>query len=143
MRLLHAEVAVPRLLPAERWSLTPPFHPYRTRGLKFLTAAVYSLLPYRHLLRGAQQLTGALLCEARTFLPRSAFSRENIPESVLTGGDCPTQYIWCQGSESNRHLQLFRLALSPHQLPRRISCGDLQSPAPIFADGPRTDLPRR
>jgi len=29
LALLHAGFAVPPLLPAERWALTPPFHPYQ------------------------------------------------------------------------------------------------------------------
>src|SRR2546426_12053592 len=31
LALLRLGVAVPRLLPAARWALTPPFHPYPTR----------------------------------------------------------------------------------------------------------------
>src|SRR5712692_1535121 len=31
LALLRAGFTVPRALPLERWALTPPFHPYRTR----------------------------------------------------------------------------------------------------------------
>ena len=59
--LLRMGFTQPLLLPEVRWSLTPPFHPYRPKP------AVYFLLhwPGSHLHR---TLSGILPCEARTFL---------------------------------------------------------------------------
>jgi len=57
----------PYPLPDKRWSLTPPFHPYRLRGGYFLLH-----FPESHLYR---TLSGILPCEARTFLT-SEWSRD-------------------------------------------------------------------
>ena len=69
LALLRLGVAVPRLLPAVRWALTPPFHPYPPAN----RWAVCFLLPFPSP-RGAQGLPGSLPCGARTFLgpPRRA-----------------------------------------------------------------------
>ncbi len=50
-----------RMLPHGRWSLTPPFHPYRLRGGFFLLHCPGSRL--------RRTLSGILPCGARTFLP--------------------------------------------------------------------------
>ena len=42
--LLRVGFTVPRLLPAARWALTPPFHPYRSTTLAGPRAAVCFLL---------------------------------------------------------------------------------------------------
>ena len=82
LALLHAGFAVPPLLPAERWALTPPFHPYqialpledvsevflrpvteaeRTGGLFSVALSVAEKLD-------PLALPGALPCGVRTFL---------------------------------------------------------------------------
>ena len=63
LALLRLGVAVPSLLPATRWALTPPFHPY----LALARGAVCFLLPCPSP-RGAQALPGSLPSGARTFL---------------------------------------------------------------------------
>ncbi len=61
LALLRMGFTQPPPLPVKRWSLTPPFHPYRPK------AAVSFLLhfPWGHPHR---TLSGILPCEARTFL---------------------------------------------------------------------------
>src|SRR5512134_4193568 len=39
LALLRLEVAMPSLLPATRWALTPPFHPYHLDGGGLLSVA--------------------------------------------------------------------------------------------------------
>ena len=69
---------VPSPLPGKRWSLTPPFHPYREGGGLFLLR-----FPEGHPCR---TLSGILPCEARTFLSR--------PLSVLpAAAACPAHRI--------------------------------------------------
>ncbi len=64
--LLRMGFTEPSLLPGKRWSLTPPFHPYRTSGSPRICGGLFLLhFPWSHLHR---PLTGILPCEARTFL---------------------------------------------------------------------------
>ena len=65
LALLRLGVAVPSLLPATRWALTPPFHPYPPALAH--PRAVCFLLPCPSPC-GAQALPGSLPCGARTFL---------------------------------------------------------------------------
>ena len=65
----------PLLLPEERWSLTPPFHPYRRCGGLFLLH-----FPWSHL---RQTLSGILPCEARTFLTCSLSALQLRPFVLL------------------------------------------------------------
>src|SRR3954462_12039034 len=67
LALLRLGVTVPPLLPAARWALTPPFHPYPAVA----RWAVCSLWPCPSP-RGAQALPGSLPGGARTFLGRLA-----------------------------------------------------------------------
>jgi hypothetical protein len=69
LALLQLGVAVPRLSPAARWALTPPFHPYPPQW------AVCFLWPFPSSL-DAQALPGSLPCGARTFLDPSATGRD-------------------------------------------------------------------
>jgi hypothetical protein len=62
LALLRLGVTSPRLLPATRWALTPPFHPYPP-----LRWAVYFLWPFPSPF-DAQVLPGSLPFGARTFL---------------------------------------------------------------------------
>ena len=60
--LLRMGFTEPPLLPGERWSLTPPFHPYRPKS----AGGIFLLhFPWSRLHR---TLSGILPCEARTFL---------------------------------------------------------------------------
>ena len=63
LALLRLGVTVPPLLPAARWALTPPFHPYPSTCV----GAVCFLWPCPSPF-GAQALPGSLPCGARTFL---------------------------------------------------------------------------
>ena len=76
LALLRLGVTVPPLLPAARWALTPPFHPY----LPTFTPrkAVYFLWPFPSP-SGAQALPGSLPCGARTFLGCPAAPAINPP----------------------------------------------------------------
>jgi hypothetical protein len=80
LALLRLGVTVPPLLPAARWALTPPFHPYpsRPRPLR----AVSFLWPCPSPC-GAQALPGSLPCGARTFLGRPAASATIVPNQWL------------------------------------------------------------
>ena len=74
LALLRVGFTQPSLLPEKRWSLTPPFHPYREN----LPAVSFLLhFPWTRLHR---TLSGTLPCEARTFLTRG-FPRPRL--SVL------------------------------------------------------------
>ena len=65
LALLRLGVTLPPLLPAVRWALTPPFHPY---PLSLSTRRAVSFLwPYPSPF-GAQALPGSLPYGARTFL---------------------------------------------------------------------------
>ncbi len=68
--LLRMGFTEPRLLPAGRWSLTPPFHHYRLRGCIFLLHWPWSRLH--------RTLSGILPCEARTFLTGCP-ARSSVP----------------------------------------------------------------
>jgi hypothetical protein len=70
LALLRLGVTVPPLLPAARWALTPPFHPYPPSALR-PPGAVSFLWPCPSPF-GAQALPGSLPCGARTFLGRLA-----------------------------------------------------------------------
>jgi len=59
--LLRVGFAVPAVLPQQRWSLTPPFHPYRVKAAVCFLWHFPSLTPTR-------VLPGTLHCGARTFL---------------------------------------------------------------------------
>ncbi len=74
LALLRLGVAVPSLLPAPRWALTPPFHPYPSSLLALGVGAVCFLLPCPSPC-GAQALPGSLPDGARTFLAGRAASR--------------------------------------------------------------------
>ncbi len=89
LALLRLGVTVPPLLPAARWALTPPFHPYPPkRAVSFLWPCPSPL--------GAQALPGNLPCGARTFLvaqwtprsphPTSSRQKDNAPVPGLTTG---------------------------------------------------------
>jgi hypothetical protein len=53
LALLHAGFSVPRVLPLERWALTPPFHPYQMRFVRNRHALGFSAsLPPRPKLTG-------------------------------------------------------------------------------------------
>src|SRR5687767_14394776 len=65
LALLRLGVTVPPLLPAARWALTPPFHPY-PYGLTTAWAVSF-LWPFPSPF-GAQALPGSLPGGARTFL---------------------------------------------------------------------------
>lgn len=75
------------LLPERRWSLTPPFHPYR------LKTAVFFLLhfPWSFLHR---TLSGTLPCEARTFL--DAFAAR--PSVLLNTAYCTMKKSSCKAA---------------------------------------------
>jgi len=79
LALLQLGVTVPRLLPAPRWALTPPFHPYPPKR------AVCFLWPFPSP-SGAQALPGSRPSGARTFLdPRRGGprpSRSTSPASA-------------------------------------------------------------
>src|SRR5688500_12725364 len=75
LALLRLGVAVPTLLPAARWALTPPFHPYPPVA----RLAVCFLWPCPSP-RGAQALPGSLPCGARTFL-----GRPRAPATIASG----------------------------------------------------------
>jgi len=84
LALLRLGVAVPSLLPAPRWALTPPFHPCLPSPLARPWPAVCSLWPCPSPL-GAQALPGSLPCGARTFLggqwpPRSPRPTSSFPQ---------------------------------------------------------------
>jgi hypothetical protein len=65
LALLRLGVTLPPLLPAARWALTPPFHPYPPSLTTRL--AVSFLWPYPSPF-GAQALPGSLPAGVRTFL---------------------------------------------------------------------------
>ena len=75
--------AVPRCLRVERWSLTPPFHPYPNScepGRYILCGTFRRDASRRHLPRVSpteSELRGIAPCGVRTFLPRLA------PEAIL------------------------------------------------------------
>lgn len=76
LALLRLGVTVPRLLPAVRWALTPPFQPYPPKW------AVCFLWPFPSPY-GAQALPGSLPYGARTFLdpPKTGRDRPAPPTS--------------------------------------------------------------
>jgi hypothetical protein len=69
LALLRLGVTLPSLLPAMRWALTPPFHPYPNPANR--TRAVCFLWPFPSSY-DAQALPGSLPCGARTFLEHLA-----------------------------------------------------------------------
>jgi hypothetical protein len=80
LALLPVGFTVPVLSPGPRWSLTPPFHPYRPFLRKeTILKAVYSLLHFPSVYT-AQALPGTLPDEARTFLP--CFNHGDLHSSV-------------------------------------------------------------
>ena len=83
LALLRLGVTVPPLLPAARWALTPPFHPYPPALARL--RAVCFLLPCPSPC-GAQALPGSLPCGARTFLGcRSTRDHRARPTANITG----------------------------------------------------------
>jgi len=83
LALLRLGVAVPSLLPATRWALTPPFHPYPPALAR--PRAVCFLLPCPSPC-GAQALPGSLPCGARTFLGcRSIRDHRACPARNIAG----------------------------------------------------------
>ena len=107
--LLRMGFTQPLLLPEVRWSLTPPFHPYRPKP------AVYFLLhwPGSHLHR---TLSGILPYEARTFLTH-AFAWPRSPV-LLT----PNVIIQKRDEKVNlgplvSHSRLYFKTASPHEFP--------------------------
>src|SRR5918992_4157362 len=83
LALLRLGVAVPPLLPATRWALTPPFHPYPAGPLARAGRAVCSLLPCPSPF-GAQALPGSLPSGARTFLETACTAPR--PSRSASGG---------------------------------------------------------
>jgi hypothetical protein len=104
--LLHAGFGLPRLLPAARWALTPPFHPYPAFALSGSGAAVYFLCHFPSG-RPARVLPGALPCGVRTFLScqhfilANGYWQQRLPGSLQPIHHSPAKYGTARASCTN------------------------------------------
>src|SRR3954468_736008 len=81
LALLPLGFAEPRLLPAARWALTPPFHPCLSSGMPEPSAVCF-LLHFPSVPFGtAQALPGSAPSGARTFLEHSR-ARDHPADSI-------------------------------------------------------------
>ena len=108
--LLRMGFAVPQLLPAARWALTPPFHPGPPPHAAGRVDCSLWHFPRGHPHR---ELPGILPCGARTFL--SATTAERSPDQLQ-----PTQ---CSTKEARAERYLNRSATRPLSRFRKPCCG--------------------
>ncbi len=79
--------SVPRRLRAERWALTPPFHPYPAEAGRFVFCGTVRRDASRHRRPRVSQpnkpeLRGIAPCGVRTFLPRTARAARERPSAL-------------------------------------------------------------